>query len=1021
MLLEFVLVFCVCCVASCEDCVYTQLNADERPPNGVSFVDVSELIGLNGEKFKQSQIRTSPNCIFPQFDAKLQRWDTGGFCLEETLTGGACVGDFNNDSIPDLYYPRMDGTDILFQGNGTHFEDVTLDANLHTNETRGNGCVFFDIDNDGDLDLYVSTVGDTQFYLYVNDGDGIFSEESLSRGLDNRKPNKTLTAGFTLAVADYNNDGYLDVISTEWLPWLDEVSGVQCSVGETGPHCTVEINSIESAVSYFQQLSDRRSNNATVNMTNARLFRNLGRENPGHFVDDTLHSNVKQTYKSQSKRTEFMGGTCKRIPEEKLQESLDFLLESSLYRDPKGITTKMRFRKLMNFLSDSKSARRTMSLTKNRKDPADYLYLKAGGSLVKQEGTLTVLVQSAHETDFDKGVDIVVSGKENKQPTLSRGQYTWKSVARRGNALLNRLEIKVGGSYGLKTYYIGLKCNNPDGCAFDVYIYADVKDSAYENAGCVDGKADIVKYAGDFAVDLVSPWLKSEKFILHCVQEMKRLNISSLKGRQTVRKLLQAGKRLDLDRYDRMSNTSRRISSEMATLSPAQRNKEATNLREHQEGKRKMNHLLSFPLVGAFQFSAMWSDLNEDHHPDLIISGDFGTSEIFWNNGNGTFTTGFFDLVEDLLDNSMGATTGDWDADGKIDVMFTSTSISESDLRTLNEVAATAGMILSFRGNHLYRNIGNRLFEDVTEFVGIRESGWGWGAFFFDFDNDGDMDVLNGNGMDDPETTDDDWAAHQKMKLYVNQGAEGKFRMHDEAEMRGIASTAENRGAMTLDYDNDGDLDVLVINHASTPSFYRNDGGNYYDYLRVYVYEKSGRESIGAKVYLMSDSSPESSGGTEQIQEIGSQSAFLGQSQSAAHFGLGLRGTANTLHRIRVVWSATASKTFYNIPPRTTMHIHRDTSDEHASFNHSSEPLPKCRHVIGSTNEVTLMETASNTQVGKEDIVGLETLKKRYINAANFFKQKISRVDDILKEMKKRGIEDIASMRKLLKQKYPFL
>ena len=138
MLLEFVLVFCVCWVASCEDCVYTQLNADERPPNGVSFVDVSELIGLNGEKFKQSQIRTSPNCIFPQFDAKLQRWDTGGFCLEETLTGGACVGDFNNDSIPDLYYPRMDGTDILFQGNGTHFEDVTLDANLHTNETQAN-------------------------------------------------------------------------------------------------------------------------------------------------------------------------------------------------------------------------------------------------------------------------------------------------------------------------------------------------------------------------------------------------------------------------------------------------------------------------------------------------------------------------------------------------------------------------------------------------------------------------------------------------------------------------------------------------------------------------------------------------------------------------------------------------------------------------------------------------------------------------------------------------------------------
>ena len=56
-----------------------------------------------------------------------------------------------------------------------------------------------------------------------------------------------------------------------------------------------------------------------------------------------------------------------------------------------------------------------------------------------------------------------------------------------------------------------------------------------------------------------------------------------------------------------------------------------------------------------------------------------------------------------------------------------------------------------------------------------RESGWGWGAFFFDFDNDGDLDALNGNGMDDPETTDDDWAVNQQMRMYVNLGKENGF------------------------------------------------------------------------------------------------------------------------------------------------------------------------------------------------------------------------------------------------------
>ena len=122
-------------------------------------------------------------------------------------------------------------------------------------------------------------------------------------------------------------------------------------------------------------------------------------------------------------------------------------------------------------------------------------------------------------------------------------------------------------------------------------------------------------------------------------------------------------------------------------------------------------------------------------------------------------------------------------------------------------------MVLNFRGNHLYRNLGNRKFDDKTDVAGVRESGWGWGSFFFDFDNDGDLDILNGNGLDDPETTDDDWAAKQKVRLYVNQGIENEFKMKDEAQSRGIADEGEI-GIMTFDYDMDGNLDVPIINHG---------------------------------------------------------------------------------------------------------------------------------------------------------------------------------------------------------------
>ena len=105
---------------------------------------------------------------------------------------------------------------------------MSVSSNVANENIKSNACLIFDIDNDGDNDIYVSTVGDAQFYLYINNGNGTFHEDAMNRGLGNSKPDKALTAGFTLSAADFNNDGYLDVITTEWLPWLDEVSSVNC-------------------------------------------------------------------------------------------------------------------------------------------------------------------------------------------------------------------------------------------------------------------------------------------------------------------------------------------------------------------------------------------------------------------------------------------------------------------------------------------------------------------------------------------------------------------------------------------------------------------------------------------------------------------------------------------------------------------------------------------------------------------------------------------------------------------------
>jgi len=372
--------------------------------------------------------------------------------------------------------------------------------------------------------------------------------------------------------------------------------------------------------------------------------------------------------------------------------------------------------------------------------------------------------------------------------------------------------------------------------------------------------------------------------------------------------------------------------------------------------KGQINHFANFPMNGIFSFGAKFIDLDNDYFPDLIISGDFGTSQMLWNNRNNTFFRGFFSVIEDLMDNSMGCTVGDWDQDGKTDIMFTSVSISMKDMTALSKVSEGAGMGLTFNGNHLYKNVGDRVFEDKTDHAGVRLSGWGWGAFFFDFDNDGDLDVLNGNGMDDPETTDDDVFINQKMRLYVNKGKKDQYKLYDEAEAHGIADQNDNRGSMTFDYDGDGDLDVYVINHGDTPSLYRNDGGNYYDWLRVRVKESKAlgaRDSIGAKVYVTlrepSSTAKVSNMPDTIVREIKSAAAFCGQNELVAHFGLGKSNlNGGVVHQIRIVWppiiqprgqsntskldpSTVTEAILHNVPIRQTLVVRRPPTNDHVN------------------------------------------------------------------------------------------
>ncbi len=280
---------------------------------------------------------------------------------------------------------------------------------------------------------------------------------------------------------------------------------------------------------------------------------------------------------------------------------------------------------------------------------------------------------------------------------------------------------------------------------------------------------------------------------------------------------------------------------------------------------------------GTFAFGSTFVDLDGDGWPELAVASDFGTSRLFWNNGDGTFSDGTLDARVGTAQNAMGTTFGDYDLDGDLDWFVTSVFSFSSG----SPGGAAEG---TKDGNRLFRNDGDRRFTDATDAAGVRNGSWGWGAAFFDADNDGDLDLTMTNGMEmmpgfDADTT----------RFWQNNGA-GRFSSRS-IEV-GLDDIGDGKGLLVFDADNDGDLDIFVVNNASQPLFYRNDSRDAGAWLRVSLMgTESNRQGLGARVSVFGADL------AEQIREMGVSSHFLGQSEDTLHFGLGEASSADIVVR----------------------------------------------------------------------------------------------------------------------------
>ncbi len=268
-----------------------------------------------------------------------------------------------------------------------------------------------------------------------------------------------------------------------------------------------------------------------------------------------------------------------------------------------------------------------------------------------------------------------------------------------------------------------------------------------------------------------------------------------------------------------------------------------------------------------YTFAPGFADIDGDGDQDLLSVADFGSSRVFLNDGDGTFTN-ITDPTRITDTNGMGAAIGDYDGDGDMD-----------------------WFVSSIDGNRLYQNTGGD-FIYPSEAVDVDPGGWGWGSCFADFNADGRLDIYQTNGWDvgaDPQTSP---YADDTSRLWMSN-PDGSF--DDMAEASSMLDAEQGRGVLCDDFDGDGDVDILLLtlDDQQAAMLWTNQlsGANTLSVLLEGAAPNTF--GIGAEVSI-------TIGNATQTRLVGINSNFVSHNSTRQYFGLGNTATVDTL---RVRWA----------------------------------------------------------------------------------------------------------------------
>ncbi|MCA9289492.1 MAG: VCBS repeat-containing protein [Phycisphaerales bacterium] len=278
-------------------------------------------------------------------------------------------------------------------------------------------------------------------------------------------------------------------------------------------------------------------------------------------------------------------------------------------------------------------------------------------------------------------------------------------------------------------------------------------------------------------------------------------------------------------------------------------------------------------------FAPRFADMDGDRYPELIWIADFGTSQYWVNDGDGTFTNFTNGSGTSQDGTEMGMTVADFDEDGDFDFYVTTIS-----------------------SNNLYMNQGGNVYLNQAASAGVVNTGWGWGTVAIDFNHDSLIDLV---------------ATTQSNRQYAflnNTPVGGALHFNEVALSIGLNTNVSGRGIANLDYDGDGDQDVVFFPRSGPFKLFRNDlSGADTNWIRITLDRGDvttiAPNGIGSVVRL-------TIGDRTLMGRVDGGSNYLSQSELAAHFGL---GAVETIDAVTVEWTNGDVTTLIDVPANQTL------------------------------------------------------------------------------------------------------